>query len=99
MPLRTSRLLLGVLLLRISLLGIALLLVGLLRVLHALDLAGLGLDGDGHAEPLLLAELDLLVLLDEIARPACGSQRVLGGGQEEKTYSSTRTDSQSCHHP
>jgi hypothetical protein len=44
----------------------------LLRVLHALDLVRLLLDGHGHAEPLLLAELGLLVLLDKIAGATWG---------------------------
>jgi hypothetical protein len=57
-------------LLLVALLLVSLLLVALLWVLHALDLVGLVLDGHGHAEPLLLAELGLLVLLDEIARAA-----------------------------
>jgi hypothetical protein len=61
--------LLGILLrilLRILLLRILLLLL-LWRILHALDLARLHLNGDRHAEPLLLTELSLLVLLDKIA--------------------------------
>jgi hypothetical protein len=83
----------------IALLLVALLLVALLRVLHALDLDGLGLDGHGHAEPLLLAELSLLVLLDEIARAAW--QLSVGGSAAggRGTHSTTRTGSRSCRRP